>query len=150
MYRRSRTLVATLALLLLAGGCDRSGGEPGGQANGSHGRTMQIDMVDVAFEPAQVTVSNGEAVTFHFTNSGKVAHEAFIGDAQAQAEHEADMMAPAMPHGDHGGEPGESLMLEPGSSGTLTYVFDKAGQVEIGCHEPGHYAAGMKVAVTVT
>ena len=40
--------------------------------------------------------------------------------------------------------------FEPGKSGDLTYRFDEAGTYEIGCHEPGHYAAGMKITVNVT
>jgi uncharacterized cupredoxin-like copper-binding protein len=37
------------------------------------------------------------------------------------------------------------------ASGTkeLTWVFAEAGTVLIGCHQPGHYAAGMKGQITV-
>jgi uncharacterized cupredoxin-like copper-binding protein len=31
----------------------------------------------------------------------------------------------------------------------LTTRFDRAGTFEIGCHEPGHDTAGMKITVTV-
>lgn len=149
MYRRNLSRVLASLVVLVAAGCGRDGG-PAGGGDQSRGRTIQIEMVDTAFRPAQVTVAKGEAVAFRFTNTGKVAHEAFIGDAQAQADHEAEMGSP-MPHGGghDRGAPG-ALKLQPGSSGDLTYVFEEAGQIEIGCHEPGHYRAGMKVAVTAT
>jgi uncharacterized cupredoxin-like copper-binding protein len=43
-----------------------------------------------------------------------------------------------------------ALTLDPGKQGELIYTFDGTGPLEIGCHQPGHYAAGMKIAVTVT
>jgi len=41
------------------------------------------------------------------------------------------------------------VTVKPGRSATITHTFDEAERVEIGCHQPGHYAAGMKVAITV-
>jgi uncharacterized cupredoxin-like copper-binding protein len=85
------------------------------------------------------------------TNKGKLAHDAFIGDAAAQAEHEKEMRAAES--GGHGGhEHGvgstDAITVPPGKTGELTHTFDKAGTVEIGCHQAGHYAVGMKVTVT--
>jgi uncharacterized cupredoxin-like copper-binding protein len=148
MYRTNRLGIAVGGVLLLAVACGKSGG-PGGASGRAGGRTIQIEMVDTAFKPAQVTVAGGEAVTFRFTNAGSVAHEAFVGDARAQADHEAEMASP-MAHGNHGSGGVEGVTLQPGSSGNITYVFDEPGQVEIGCHEPGHYTAGMRVAINVT
>ena len=42
------------------------------------------------------------------------------------------------------------ITIEPGKTGDLTHAFDQPGAFEIGCHEPGHYDSGMKVAVTVS
>jgi uncharacterized cupredoxin-like copper-binding protein len=47
-------------------------------------------------------------------------------------------------------EDGDSLLLEPGKSGELTHTFEEAGEILIGCHQPGHYEAGMKTTITVT
>ena len=49
---------------------------------------------------------------------------------------------------DAGDEP--AVTVKPGQSGDLTYTFDTAGTYEIGCHQSGHYDAGMKIAITVT
>lgn len=32
----------------------------------------------------------------------------------------------------------------------MTYTFAEAGEVLAGCHVVGHYAGGMKAAITVT
>ena len=42
-----------------------------------------------------------------------------------------------------------AIVLQPGESGELSYTFDLPGTYQIGCHQPGHYAAGMKIEVTV-
>lgn len=116
-------------------------------------RTVQIRMVDIAFEPDRVDVAAGETVRFVFTNDGDVAHDAFVGDRAAQADHEQQMRDADDDSGsgmDHegGGEEGDgAITVEPGGTGELTYTFEEAGTVEIGCHQPGHYDAGMKIDV---
>jgi uncharacterized cupredoxin-like copper-binding protein len=109
-------------------------------------RTIDVKMVDIAFEPSEITVKKGEKVTLRFTNEGKIDHEAFIGDAEDQAEHEKDVAAGEAHHGDDGEG---AVNVKPGKTATLTYIFDEAGSTQIGCHEPGHYAAGMKIDVSV-
>lgn len=115
-------------------------------------RTVEIDMVDIAFEPDTIEVSTGETIRFVFTNTGAVAHDAFIGDEIAQADHEAEMRD-AADMGEHGGGHGEddedAVTVEPGDTGELTHTFDSAGSVEIGCHQEGHYEGGMKINVEV-
>ncbi|HZD22712.1 MAG TPA: hypothetical protein VE569_04835 [Acidimicrobiia bacterium] len=37
----------------------------------------------------------------------------------------------------------------PGEIRTLTWTFTEADTVLIGCHEPGHYLAGMKATINV-
>ena len=80
-----------------------------------------------------------------FTNNGEALHEAYVGDAAAQDDHAKEM-------GEGGGmamEEGNKVEVEPGETGELTYTFDDAGQVQIGCHQPGHYEAGMVLDVAV-
>jgi len=103
-------------------------------------------MVDIAFEPKELKVAKGEKVTFRFTNSGKLAHDAFIGDRAAQQEHEKEM---GDKHGGHGSAD-DAVTVKPGGKAQLTYTFDESGKFEVGCHQPGHYAAGMKIDVEVT
>ena len=41
------------------------------------------------------------------------------------------------------------VTVEPGREATLTEVFDRAGTVVIGCHQPGHWESGMRATVDV-
>lgn len=109
---------------------------------------ITIQMTDNAYSPGSVDVSKGETVTFEFVNEGRVTHEAFIGDGQAQEDHAADMTGGDDHHSmDMGGD--EVVTVEPGASRTMTRTFDEDGSVLIGCHQPGHWESGMKATVEV-
>lgn len=143
------TLVALASIVAVVaaacGGGDDDAGA-GRSDSGGESRTVDVTMVDIGFEPKTLTVAKGDTVTFEFSNDGKLAHDAFIGDEKAQADHEKEMAGDmgAMHHGDDGG-----ITVEPGKTGTITHTFDEPGTTIIGCHQPGHYAAGMRIAVTV-
>ena len=140
--------VAVAGITLVAAGCgdDDDTGDSAGSGS-DDARTVEIDMVDIAFEPGQLEVEEGETIRFVFTNRGELVHDAFIGDREAQDDHEADM-SDAHEHG-HDDEVADAVTVEPGDTGELTYTFDDSGTLEIGCHQPGHYDAGMKVTVDV-
>ena len=132
--------LTALVLIALLGAC--GGGDDGAAAT----RTVEIEMRDIAFEPETLQVEQGEKIRFRFRNTGKLPHDAFIGDAEAQTDHEREMRDQddgGHEHGDDG------TTVEPGQTGELTHTFAEAGTVEIGCHQRGHYDAGMKVTVTV-
>lgn len=38
--------------------------------------------------------------------------------------------------------------VDPGATEDLTATFDRTGTFIIGCHQPGHFEAGMKATVT--
>jgi uncharacterized cupredoxin-like copper-binding protein len=132
--------------VLVLAACAPSAGSsavPGSQA----ARTVAVSMSDdLRFDPGEITVSQGETVTFVLTNEGQTRHEFLIGDEAEQAEY-ADEMASGEMH--HAGDVGVSV--EPGQTQSFTYTFDDA-QAELlaGCHEPGHYDAGMVATITVT
>ena len=138
-------LALTAALALLTVSCG-----DGEDAKSPAARVVNVTMVDIGYEPASIQVGRGETVRFTFTNSGKVPHDAYVGDAAAQAEHEKQMRAAESGgHGGHGGDT-DAITVAAGQTGELTHTFDRTGTVEIGCHQAGHYAAGMKITVTVT
>ncbi len=143
---RSITLVGVVSVLLIAA----CGGDDDINANevpdGDAGTAIEVEMRDIAFSPTSIDVEAGDTVRFVFTNTGKLTHEAYIGDAAAQEDH-ADEMA-SMGGMDHGGD--DVLTVEPGKTGELTYTFDDAGTVQIGCHEPSHFEAGMVMDVAVS
>lgn len=110
-------------------------------------RTVEVAMEDIKFGQTNLTVKSGEIINFRFTNTGEVTHDAFIGDAAAQMDHETEMADAGGMGGHSMGEP--AITVQPGDSGELSYTFDQPGTYEVGCHQPGHYAAGMKIDVTV-
>ena len=57
---------------------------------------------------------------------------------------------PTMAAGTATKAPMKRSLSRPASSGELTHTFDDAGTIEIGCHQPGHYDAGMTITVEVT
>ena len=142
MTRGPLALLSTVALVVL-GACGSEGGAPSSAAAGED-RTIEIQMRDIAYSPDTVEVRAGERIRFVFTNTGQLTHDAFIGDAAAQEEHERDVRT-----GHDHGEGSNAVSVKPGKKGQIVYTFERPGQVLIGCHEPGHYTGGMKVTVNV-
>jgi uncharacterized cupredoxin-like copper-binding protein len=54
-------------------------------------RTVDIAMEDIKYDQTTLTLRAGETIDFRYTNAGKIAHDAFIGDADAQMKHEKEM-----------------------------------------------------------
>ncbi|HUR77061.1 MAG TPA: cupredoxin domain-containing protein [Acidimicrobiales bacterium] len=148
----SRRLVASIAAAALGlGGC---GGGADSTASDKVARTIDLEMRDTAFSPSTVTVKRDERIRFVFTNNGKVQHDAFIGDEMEQERHEAEMRdEPSREESasgmHHGGSRDHGVSVAPGESDKIDITFTDQGEQIIGCHEPGHYAAGMKVVVKV-
>lgn len=170
MRRRLALFALAAALVLVAAACGGSGDDgvvaesPQSTSAGGATRTVEVTMVDIAFKPATISVKDGETVKFVFRNEGKLAHDAFIGDEAAQMDHEKEMsttdttagmgtmngMDTMNGTGDATGGDGNGITVDPGKSGEITYTFRSGEDVLIGCHQPGHYKAGMKVAIDVT
>lgn len=143
-----RLLVFVGALAVSAAACG-SDGDAGDGAADRATRTVQVEMRDIDFDPASVAVQRGETVRFVFTNVGSLVHDAFLGDAAAQEEHERASREGDGGHDEHGDSGGDAITVDPGESGELVHTFDEAGEMVIGCHEPGHYEAGMRIRVSV-
>lgn len=119
------------------------------------GPVIEVDMVEFAFEGEPFEVPVGAPVTFRFSNTGALPHEAMFGSAHQQEE----FAASGEGHGRHGdgdgdGEQGhhgdvKAITVEPGETGEITVTFDEPGEVFMGCHIPGHFDAGMVAPLTV-
>jgi len=150
--------LARLALLaviaVLAAACSGGGGTaapttaPSASIEASPTATrFEVRLTDaLRMEPASMTVPAGVPVTFVVTNAGTIDHEFYLGDVDAQAEHEQEMMSSGgMKHD----EP-EGIAVAPGQTKELTYTFAEPGAFLAGCHVAGHYGGGMKAEITVT
>lgn len=133
-------LVAIAGLAVVLAGC--SAGDT--QAD----RTVSVRMFDdMRYEPERFDVDAGDTVRFEVTNSGEVRHEFFIGTTDEHREHADEMRE--REHADEVHANPAAVSVEPGETGTLEYTFDEAGELLVGCHEPGHYEAGMVAPITV-
>lgn len=174
--RRAIMLAIGSAAVLSA--CGPNGTNAAGDyAAGSN--VVNITMTDMAYTPTEVKAPAGETITFVFKNEGSVRHEAVFGDLDEQLAHHDEMkegshgtmemgsaphdqmkMGSAPDHemgstGNHEmgstahGETAEmhSVVVEPGETVEVTHVFGTT--TIVGCHEPGHWEAGMKLEVTV-
>ena len=148
------TLVALAATGVSASGTHAGGhGHDADEAIGKPGvaakvtRTINVDMADsMRFTPADITVKQGETVRFVIKNSGQIKHELVLGTEKELKEHyEAMKKNPEMEHADP-----NMVTLAAGKTGEIVWQFTKAGKVDFGCLQPGHYDAGMKGAVKVT
>lgn len=111
-------------------------------------RIIEISASDAfSFDPAEIEVNAGETITLRVTNIGAIPHDFTLGDEAMQDEHEAEMaeMGGQMEMHD---EP-NVFSIEPGETKEMTWHFADAAELIFGCHQPGHYAAGMKGTLTV-
>ncbi len=123
-------------------------------------RELNIVMKDWQFLPDPVDVVPGETVLLHVVNGGLEIHEAVIGDQPVQEAWEVAEAGAANP------PPGPTPIVSVGpdvagirivvASGrrvdlVWTVPADSAVVVRLvlGCHIPGHWALGMRAAVTV-
>jgi uncharacterized cupredoxin-like copper-binding protein len=145
---------AAIAVALVATACGDDDGTTSAGSSGD-GRVIEITMTDMAYSPSTIDVAAGETVTFRFTNDGEAVHEALIGDEAAQMDHEQSMTSSTMEGDDgmdmdHGTDSDEVLTVEPGEMAEMSYTFAGAGMMLMGCHQPGHYAAGMKATINIS
>lgn len=137
-----RPLAGALAVAVLAVvGVGCGGDEP------TPDRTIEVRMVDIAFEPTAVEVARGETIRFRFTNAGQQGHDAYVGTLDDQDALEAEIRS----GGGYDYYDGDTAVLvEPGRTGELVVTFDEAGTTYLGCHRPGHWDSGMVLTVEVT
>jgi len=110
--------------------------------------------------PDPVDIAPGETVLLHVVNGGLLIHEAVIGDQAVQDAWEAAEGAAA------GAPPGPTpLVSVPPDVSGIRIVVPSGQRVDyvwsvttdpsalnaliLGCHIPGHWAAGMKAAIRV-
>lgn len=154
---RATALLALIALILTACTSDdaQTNSTQADEAEFSYGspaepatadRVIEITTTaNLVFEPAELSVIPGETVTFRLINEGQLVHDFTLGDQKAQDEHEAEMTEMSgMAH-----EEPNVVTIPAGGTAELTWKFGQDGTVLIGCHQPGHYTAGMTGQITI-
>lgn len=151
-HGRARVLVPGLAVGLVVGaaaglaGC--SGSTPEVRVTGvptvsSPPVVVPVEMLDRSFSPASFRFAQGSVVVFRFHNGTKEQHQAAVGDAIFQQDRVGGQLDPNDPLVN-------TVVVQPGATADLPYRMDVPGDLLIGCHEPGHWEAGMKATITVT
>jgi uncharacterized cupredoxin-like copper-binding protein len=108
-------------------------------------RTIDIDMAEMKFTPAKVTVKVGDTIRFMVRNSGQLKHEFVLGSASdLKAHYDRMLKFPEMEHSDP-----NMVSLNPDQTGDVIWKFTKVGRVNYGCLQPGHFDASMKGVVVV-
>ena len=152
---KTRHLLIAVPAMLLGMSAMASGSHAGGHGDDAIGkpgvaskvtRTVNIDMTDdMKFHSSLINAKQGETIRFVAKNSGKVKHEMVLGTEKDLKDHyEVMKKNPEMEHAD-----ANMVTVAPGQTGEIIWQFTKAGKVDFGCLQPGHYDAGMKGLVNV-
>lgn len=142
-------LIASLsgaALLALLSGC--ATGSPS-SAESAEPERVEVTLADFSVTSSRSDFEAGQPYEFVITNDGALDHEFRILPP-------AEEMGGMEMHGDEMHEEAllvvEQEQLPPGATVTVEYTFpaDAAGaSLEMACHTPGHYEAGMKMPITI-
>ncbi|MEX2323066.1 MAG: hypothetical protein WEA29_04770, partial [Acidimicrobiia bacterium] len=130
------------------------GGHGGDQADQAADvvEVIEVDMVEFGYVPETIDIRAGVPVILRFTNTGRLVHEAMVGDAHMQEE-----FAAAGDHDDgHGGDDdghhGDlmAVTVAPGETRDLEVLIDRPGTWYMACHLVGHYESGQVATINVT
>jgi len=105
---------------------------------------VEISMGEMFFQAAgqekgeAIRVPANQVVRLKFKNDGVVLHDVHFG-------RDADLAGRL--YNENLSAPFDMLEFPAGSEAWLTFTFsdDQKGEWELGCFQPGHYEAGMKV-----
>jgi uncharacterized cupredoxin-like copper-binding protein len=134
-------------LLVLAGLAAIALGACGTVARGSS-TEINVRLTDFDVIPSSTEFKAGVEYTFTIVNEGQVPHEFMfippvmegMADMHGEATHNTALI-----------EVGEE-QLPPGATYTFSYTFPPSAvgaDLEIACHTPGHYEAGMRIPISV-
>jgi uncharacterized cupredoxin-like copper-binding protein len=115
-------------------------------------RTVEVKLKDIAFEPGSLKVKAGETVRFVLVNEGNLPHEFNLGSKAMHVEHQKEMIAmqgKLFTGGGHEHHADNTVLLQPGQRGELTWTFSESAPIEFACNVPGHYQAGMVGPLTI-
>ena len=107
-----------------------------------------VTLTDFGVVSSSTQFVAGTPYTFTITNEGRVPHEfmfippvmAGMADMHGEATHSTALIEV------------EESDLPPGATYALAYTFPESAagtELEIACHTPGHYEAGMRLPITV-
>ena len=130
-------------------------GQPGDPAKAD--RVVEVSMTEMAFDPSNIEIMEGETITFVVSNDGEFVHEFNLGTEKMWQGHMDEMMKmmdtgmmtvdevnhdkmmqAGMMHDD-----ANSVLLEPGQTAKVTWTFGEKTELGFACNVPGHRESGM-------
>jgi uncharacterized cupredoxin-like copper-binding protein len=129
----SAALILPLLVGLAAAGC----------TSDTSPRRVEIHIHYSHFDPSELTVPHGVAITFVLINEDPIDHEWLIGDAAFHERHRTGTEA------HHGARPNE-MSIAALTTVETTLTFKTPGTLQYICHLPGHEAYGMVGTLTIT
>lgn len=131
LRRPALGMIAVLAVALLVAAC----GSGNAQAS-SNPVQIPIALSEFKIESPQTTFTTGTLYRFVIKNEGTIPHDWAIMPRGQTDESQALIRV-------------DEAELSPGASVTREFTFNEAGDFEFACHLPGHYEAGMLLAIKV-
>jgi len=130
-------------------------GQPGDPAKAD--RVVEVSMTEMAFDPSNIEIMEGETITFVVSNDGEFVHEFNLGTETMWQGHMDEMMKmmdtgmmtvdkidhdkmmkAGMMHDD-----ANSVLVEPGQKAKVTWTFGEKTELGFACNVPGHRESGM-------
>lgn len=107
-----------------------------GQSDDGGTDEVTVNMSEWAFHTSRTTLTAGTPYRFVLRNTGAVAHEWAV--VPRGATDESQLLIEV-----------EESELPPGAVVTEEFTFSEPGDYDFACFIPGHYEAGMRLAITV-
>ncbi len=142
MSKNTRNTLLWLSLLLILA----LGLSACGEASASN-KPVEVKVALTSFKIDSTMTNFKVGVAYHFvvTNNGTVAHEFRIMPPVSETAPPEQVQASTL-------ATIGATDLAPGATQSIDYTFQHPaapGELEISCHMPGHYAAGMHAPITV-
>ena len=139
---KKSALLITLVMSATVGMTACSGGDS------ASNKPVEVQVTLTEFKIDSSLTSFKVGVPYHFivSNNGSVPHEFNIMPPESGQLTTDQVQKMALARIDQSG-------LDAGATGTLDYTFTQEypqGTLELTCHLPGHYEAGMHVPIIVT
>jgi uncharacterized cupredoxin-like copper-binding protein len=118
----------------------------GGGASPNQPVEVKITLTEFNFVASTTSFKVGVPYHFVISNNGTVPHEFDIIQPQSGQMTPEQVQQSALAHINQ-------TDLAAGATATLDYTFSQEypqGTLELACHLPGHYEAGMKIPIVVT
>jgi uncharacterized cupredoxin-like copper-binding protein len=139
MHGLGTTLLILAALLLVACGSGVAA------TNSTKAVDVQVTLSEFKIDSSLTKFSVGVPYHFVVTNKGTVNHELVIMPPTTGQVTTADVQKMMLAGIDGDG-------IAAGTTQTFDYTFNQAypaGKLELACHLPGHYEAGMHLSIVV-